>query len=310
MSRAGAPAQVCVASAPGRLELSGSGGGPRLSVALDRRASCRIEAIPEGFEVESKESLTKLSARALGELLERSPASLAVQALAVLGAGSGLRVATEWKLPAGSGIHGDAALALAATAAVSAALGQAREPAALVTLAREAAERAGRRDDHGLHAALFGGVVLTRASAGGVEAERVAVDPGRVDEALLVVDAGALESPGALEGPGEAGAAEGNDTAAARIAEALRTGRYLEVVELVAREPGQGGEGPGQRRIVDLVRAAGGSARPLGAGRLVAVWAPPGERGPGPREAVQAALQAAGLKPLAVRIDLRGLEID
>ena len=68
MSPAGAPAQVCHASAPGRLELSGRGDGPRLSVALDRRATCRVEAIPGGVEVESKESLTKASARDVGEL--------------------------------------------------------------------------------------------------------------------------------------------------------------------------------------------------------------------------------------------------
>ncbi len=95
-----------------------------------------------------------------------------------------------------------------------------------------------------------------------------------------------------------------------RIVEALRGGRYEEVVELVASEAWSDAVGPGQRRVVDLVRAAGGAARPLGAGRLVAVWAPPGERGPGRREAVKAALQAAGLKPLAVRVDLRGLELD
>jgi hypothetical protein len=61
---------------------------------------------------------------------------------------------------------------------------------------------------------------------------------------------------------------------------------------------------------VDLVRAAGGAAWRLDGGRLVAVWAPPGERGPGRREAVETALKAAGLKPLAVRVDLRGLELD
>ena len=59
------------------------------------------------------------------------------------------------------------------------------------------------------------------------------------------------------------------------------------------------------------MRGAGGAARLAAAtGRLVAVWAPPGSRGPGRREAVEAALKAAGLKPLAVRVDLRGLELD
>ena len=307
MSPAGAPAQAVNASAPGRLELSGRGEGPRLSVALDRRASCRVEPIPHGLEIEAKEALTKASARDVGELLDRSPRSLAAQALAVLGAGAGLRVVTDWKVPAGSGIHGDAALALATTAAVSVALGRESEPEALVALAREVAARAGRTDDHGLHSALFGGVVLARGREGALEAERLGVDPGRVDECLLVVDGGAPEAPRAAVARGDA-AVEASLTG--RIVEALRGGRYEEVVDLVAQEAGPDAAGPGQGRIVDLVRAAGGAAWRLDGGRLVAVWAPPGERGPGRREAVETALKAAGLKPLAVRVDLRGLELD
>ena len=308
MSQAGARAQAVTASAPGRLELSGEADGPRLSVALDRRASCRVEAIPGGVEIESKESLTKASAHDVSELVERSPRSLAAQALALLGAASGLRVVSEWKVPAGSGIEGGAALALATTAAVSRALSREDQATELVALAREVAERAGRTDEHGLHAALFGGVVLTRGRAGALEAERPAIDPGRIDESLLVVDGGAPEAAGdgKASPPGPSALASRTGP----IVEALRSGRYEDVVELLAEEPGAGDAGPGQRRVVELVRAAGGAARPLGTGRLVAIWAPPGSRGPGRREAVEAALKAAGLKPLAIRVDLRGLELD
>jgi len=305
---AGAPAQAVTASAPGRLELSGEGDGPRLSVALDRRASCRVEAIQGGVEIESKESLTKASAPGVAELVDCSPRSLAAQALALLGAASGFRVVTEWKVPAGSGIEGGAALALATTAAVSRALGREDEPARLIALAREVAERAGRTDDHGLHAALFGGVVLTRGRAGALEAERPAIDPGRIDESLLVVDGGAAEAAGGAEASPLGPSASASRTGP--IVEALRCGRYEDVVALLAEEPRASDAGPAQRRIVELVRAAGGAARPLGTGRLVAVWAPPGLRGPGRREAVEAALKASGLKPLAVRVDLRGLELD
>jgi hypothetical protein len=306
VSQAGAPAQAVTASAPGRLELSGEGDGPRLSVALDRRASCRVEAIPGGVEIESKESLTKASARDVSELLERSPRSLAAQALALLGAASGVRVVTEWKVPAGSGIEGGAALALATTAAVSRALGREDQATELVALAREVAERAGRTDEHGLHAALFGGVVLTRGRAGALEAERPAIDPGRIDESLLVVDAGAPEAAGG----GQASPPGPSASRTGPIVEALRSGRYEDVVDLLAEDLGAGDVGPGQRRVVELVRGAGGAARLLGTGRLVAIWAPPGSRGPGRREAVEAALKAAGLKPLAIRVDMRGLELD
>ena len=309
MSPAGAPARAASASAPGRLELSGRDGGPRLSLALDRRALSRVEPIAAGLEVESKESLTKASARDVGELVERSPGSLAAQALALLGAPSGLRVVTEWKLPAGSGIHGAAALALATTAAVSRALGQERGASELIAVAREVGVRAGRVDEHGLHAALWGGVVLTRGDGGALEGERLDLDPGRIDESLMVVDAG--ETPDAGTGGGAGHAGEGGAGGlTGRIVEALGSGRFEEVVDLVAEEASSVALRPGQRRVVDLAREAGGAARPLREGRLVVVWAPPGARGPGRREAVQAALQAAGWKPLAVRLDLRGLELD
>jgi len=308
VSPGGAPAQAASASAPGRFLLSGKEGGPRLSVAVDRRALCRVEPIAAGLEVESKESLTKASARDTGELVERAPGSLAAQALALLGAPAGLRVVTEWKLPAGSGIHGEAALALAATAAVSHALGQERRPSELIAVAREVGARARRLDEHGLHAALWGGVVLTRGACGSLEGERLDVDPGRIDESLMVVDAG---EPSEADAPAGAGlASEAGAALTGRIVEALGSGRFEEVVDLVAEEASSVALRPGQRRVVDLARAAGGAARPLGEGRLVAVWAPPGARGPGRREAVQAALQAAGWKPLAVRLDLRGLELD
>jgi hypothetical protein len=305
---AGRPEGVVVASAPGRLALSGVAGGPQLSVALDRRATCRVEAGAPGVEIESRDSLTKARAPDVGELLARTPRSLVAQALGLLGVGEGLRVVTDWKLPAGSGIDGEAALALATTAAVARAVGQEREPEELLALAREAGARAGRSDGHGLHAALWGGVVLTRVRGDALEAERLGVDPGRIDESLMLVDAG--EAPAA----GAGGEARAGGTGVAgltgRIVAALASGGYEAVVGLVAEECAGTASGAGERRIVELVQAAGGAARPLGEGRLVAVWAPPGARGPGRREAVQGALKAAGVRPLAIRLDLRGLELD
>jgi hypothetical protein len=149
--------------------------------------------------------------------------------------------------------------------------------------------------------------VVTHAGPGAARAERLVVDPGRIDEALLVVDAGAAPEPAAAA---EAPSARRGPSITDRIVEALAKGRYEEVVDLVAEEAWGADAGEGQRRIAAIVRAAGGAARPLGAQRLVAVWAPPGARGAGRQEAVQAALKAAGFKPLAVRVDLRGLELD
>lgn len=306
MSPAGAPSSAASASAPGWLELSGSGVGPRLCVALDRRAVCRVEPLAQGVVVEAKESLARVSAGDAHELVGRNPGSLAAQVLCLLGAASGLRLVSEWKLPAGAGINGEAALALATTTAVAGALGSKPQAGELLELAREAAARAGLRVEHGLLAALHGGVVRSGAEPGRLAGERVAVDPGRVGESLLVVDAG--EDAGAIEAA-DAALAGGSAALTGRIAEALAGGRYEDVVGLVAEESGGLAAGPAQRRLVGLVSEAGGAARVLGA-RLVAVWAPPGARGPGRREAVVGALKGAGLKPLAVRVDLRGLELD
>jgi hypothetical protein len=200
-------------------------------------------------------------------------------------------------------VDGEAALALAATAAVARALGRTPSADELVELAGEVARRAGRACAHGLHAALWGGAVLTHARQGALEAERLGLDPGRVEESLMLVDVG--DAAGAAPRP----TASDDASPAVPVAEALAGGRYEDVVALLDRDPEQAPAGTPQERVVALVRGAGGAARPLG-GRLVAVWAPPGARGPGRREAVQAALKAAGERLLAIRVDLRGLELD
>jgi hypothetical protein len=306
VSRAAAPGAtpLAVASAPGRLPLCGAEPGPRVSVALDRRALCRVEAADEGIALESKDSLRKEQAAAAAELAAREPGSLAAQALVLAGATRGLRVITEWKLPAGSGVDGDCALAVAAVAALTRALGRAASPDELVRLALEAGRRAGRPDGGGCHAALWGGVVLTRGRGETLEAVRLAVDPGRVEEALLLVDTG---EPGGRTAPyAPVGDGEGR---VERVAEALAAGRSEELLGLLGEE-GRMGLEPGAERTVGIVRSAGGAAWRLPNGRLVAVWAPPGPRGPGVGEAVREALKRAGLRPLPVRVDLRGLELD
>ncbi len=306
---------AAAASAPGRLQLSGDAGGPGLAIALDRRAICRVEPLESGIELQSKDALTRAAAADVGELVARLPRSLVARTLAVAGAGTGLRVVTEWKL-AGSGIDGDGALAVAAAAAVARALGRELAPAEILRAAAEAARQAGLVEAvQGVHAALWGGVVRTRGAGDALEAERLAVDPGRIEEALLVVDAGGAADSSAAGGDAAAvrgsatpGVARGSAPTDA-IAELLLGGQYEGVGELVARETEGAFATAGQGTVIETVREAGGAARPL-PGRLVVIWAPPGERGAGRREAVVAALAATGSKPLPLRVDLRGLELD
>jgi hypothetical protein len=296
---------LVVATAPGRLRLTGGAPGARVSVALDRRALCRVETGGTGLTLESKDALTRTTAADAEELLSRAPRSVAAQAIGLAGARGGLRVVTEWKLPQGSGVDGDAALALATTAALARALGREAQPAELLARAREATRRAGLTDEDGHHAALWGGVVLTRGAGGGLAAEALGVDPGRIEEALLLVDPGEDPAGGAEEATRPSGAL------AESVAAALLAGRCDEIVGLLADEAGaSAAAGSAAARVAAIVRGAGGAAWRLGKGRLMAVWAPPGSRGPGRGEAVREALKTAALRPLAIRVDLRGLEID
>jgi hypothetical protein len=295
---------AAVASAPGRLLLCGTRAGAHVSVALDRRAICRVEPAQAGLVIESKDALTRTQGADASELVSRASTSIAAQAVALAGATRGLRVVTEWKLPERSGVDGDAALALATVAAVSLAIG--REPGAdeLLRLSREAARRAGRQEEHGHHAALWGGVVVTGGRGGSLEAKLLAVDPARVEEALLLVDAGEVEA-----GPGP-DASPAADARAEEVAAALVAGRSEELLGLLAGGTDGASSPSAAGRVILTVRAAGGAAWRLPNGRLVGVWAPPGARGHGVGEAVRQALQAAGFRALAIRVDLRGLELD
>jgi hypothetical protein len=295
-----------VASAPGRLPLAGGANGPRLSLALDRRTVCRAETREKGILIESKDGLVRTAAGDVTELLSKNGASLAAHALRLLGAETGLQLVTESKIAPGSGLDGEAALALAIVAAAARALDCDPGPDGLVRLAREAAARAGRPVNEGYHEALWGGAVVTRGTGEQLTAEPLQADPGRIEESLLLVDVGAgLTAPEPRAG---------NPPATDRLLAALVAGRFEEAVDWLTEEwGGEPGPSAAERpdlRVVAIVRGAGGAARPLGEGRLVVAWAPPGARGPGRREAVQGALRGAGLRLVPFRLDLRGLELD
>ena len=251
--------------------LSGAAPGPRVSVALDRRAECRVEAGGPGVVIEAKDALTKTAAADVAELVAKAPGSIAARVLELADVRSELRVVTEWKLPAGSGVDGDSALAVAATAAVARILGRSLEPEELLRLAREASRRAGRRDEDGHHGALWGGVVLTEGAGDALAAKALGVDPGRIEEALLLVDAGeAGGEPARPPAVRSAGLME-------RVVAALVAGRSEELVALFGEEAGEAREGPrrGAGRPTRAGRRAGGRwSGPLAARR--ADWWPCG----------------------------------
>jgi galactokinase/mevalonate kinase-like predicted kinase len=329
------------ATAPCRVDLAGKAwpglhavhvrepGAVAVSVAIDRRAWCRIETGVDGVHLESKDTLQKVSGASVAELLERGGASPVAHVLSVLGFESGVRVVTQRRVPADSGLGGQAAVAVAVAGAAGAAAGRTIDPEGLWPILRdaEARSRLAGSPPCNYQPALRGGVLAVGLEPGEPRVAALPVDPGRVEESLLLVDGG---EGAASETSGEESLEERIDrdeglkeslailtSLGQRVETALVEGRFEDVVDLLAEEwearerlwPGLGT--PEVERIREVVRGAGGAARVCGGGRgrVVAVWAPPGDRGPGRREAVEGALSGAGVRVFPARVDLRGLEV-
>jgi D-glycero-alpha-D-manno-heptose-7-phosphate kinase len=305
-------------------------GAVTVNVAIDRRAFCRVETGIDGVEVESKDTLQKARARNVEELVAGGVLPLAAQILRALGVESGLRVVTQSRVPAGSGLGGSSALAVAIAGAVAKAVGRELEQDEIWPLTRDAEARAigvptGIQD---YHPAIRGGVLALHLEPARIGVERLAVDPARVEECLMLIDAGATRFSGINNWDVFKGQIDGDvrvreslaaiGDVARRVRAALLAGRFEELIALLAEEwearrrLAPGWTTPDLDRIAAIVRGAGGAAKVCGAGGggVVAVWAPPGGRGPGPREAVLAAAKTTGLRLFPARLDLRGLEVE
>ena len=290
-----------------------------VGVALDRRAQCRVETTPSGLRVESKDTLEKLEVDTVADLPMVGVLGLVRRALAAVGAESGLKLVTQARVPSSAGLSSDTALAIAVAAAAARALGRVVAPHEWPGLAHGP----GRIEPgavFGAQVSVWGGAAAVPLSAPGPRAaERLRVDPARIEECLLLVDPGAPSEPPASRGEGEARAALAEVAAGAlRVRDALVAGAFSQVAGLLAAEHqawrrlGLVAEGGPVEAIVRVALAAGGAARACGTNprSLVLVWAEPGERRDGPREAVTVALKAAGHRTFPCRLDLRGLEVE
>jgi D-glycero-alpha-D-manno-heptose-7-phosphate kinase len=316
--------------APGRWSVDPlQPGAVAVSVAIDRRAWCRVERGVDGVHIESKDTLQKESGASVAELLDRDRSSLVAQVLSVLGVETGVRVETQLRVPVGSGLGGPSAIAVAVAGAAAATLGGASDPDRLWPLLREAETRSRLPPTPPMeyHPALRGGVLGVRLDSEEPGVEPLPVDPSRIEESLLLVDGGEDAASGTSDGGTPEGRADGDErvseslamlsSVGQRVVAALVGGDFEGVVDLMGEEwdarerLAPGVTTPEIRRIAEVARGAGGAARVCGSGRgrVVAVWAPPGERGPGRREAVEAALGAAGIRVFPARVDLRGLEV-
>jgi D-glycero-alpha-D-manno-heptose-7-phosphate kinase len=328
--------RVVEATAPTRIDLAGGTldiwplylfhrGSVTVNVAIDRRAWCRVETGVTGVRIESKDTLAKTEGRNLDEVLEGGSLVLVACILRALGIESGVKVVTQSRVPAGSGLGGSSALAVAVAAAASEAVGRPLDADGLWPVVRDAEAQAiavptGIQD---YLAAIHGGVLAIDLTPGRIGVGRSPADPARVEECLVLVDAGATRFSGINNWDVFKGQIDGDATvrgalaeilaAAAGLREALATHRYEEVPTLIAREwvarkrLAPGVTTPEVDRIVAAAESAGGAAKVCGAGGggMVAVWAPPGRRA-----AALAAVVEAGFKPVPFRLDLRGLEVE
>jgi D-glycero-alpha-D-manno-heptose-7-phosphate kinase len=329
-------AAAAEATAPTRIDLAGGTldiwplylfhpGAVTVNAAIDRRAWCRVETGVDGVVIESRDTLAKAEGRDVSAVLGGGVLSLVAYILRALGVASGVRVITQSRVPAGSGLGGSSALAVAVAAAAARALGRDLEGEKLWALVRDAEAQAigvptGVQD---YLAAMYGGVLGIELEPGAVRAVRLATDPGRVEESLLLVDAGATRFSGINNWEVFKGQIDGEvrvrdalaeiASAATRLREALASHRYEQVPGLVAAEwearkrLAPGVTSPEIDRIVEIARAEGGAAKVCGAGGggMVAAWV-----SPGPRVRVEAALRAAGFRVVSFRLDLRGLEVE
>jgi galactokinase/mevalonate kinase-like predicted kinase len=315
------------ATAPARIDLAGGlldrlppallpTGAIAVGVAIDRRAFCRVEPT-DGVRLESKDTLTRAEGPDVASVLGPGSLQLVAHVLHALGVETGVRVAVQARVPADAGLGASTATAVAVAAASARALGRDLDAGSLAGLVRQAESQVRGRavGPMGPWMALQGGVMEIQLEPPG-RAVPLATDPGRVEESLLLVDMGGARPAGVEEGALErlgAGDREAIASAAAALRDALVSHRYEQVPGLIDRDwearkrLGPGMTSPEIDRIVEAARSFGGAAWACGpeGGGMAAVWCAPGQR-----PALEQALGAAGFRPVGIRLDLRGLEVE
>ena len=301
------------ATAPCRVDLAAGPGA--VSVAIDRRAWCRVEAGVEGLAVESKDTLQRLQVARASELDRAAgPVALVREALLALGLAAGFRVTTQLRVPTGSGLGGEAALAVALVGALARAAGRVPEADEALRLAAGVVAAASGRPAApvDVFAARHGGCV----TSGDAGPECLRVDPAAVEECLMLVEASSSRGP--ADGPTAAAPETPElDGLGERVRRALMERRFDELARALdedwrSRAARPGWQTPERERLAALLRPSGAGLRACGGGQgsVLAIVAPPGERGPGPREAAVRAAREASVRLFPARVDLLGLDVE
>lgn len=324
------------ATAPTRIDLAGGTldiwpvylyhpGAVTVNCAIDRRAWCRVETGHDGVRIESKDTLRKAEGKTVSEVIVGGELSLVAYILRALGIETGVKVVTHSRVPAGSGLGGSSALAVTIAAAAARATGRTLDDDVLWPVVRDAEAQAigvptGVQD---YLAAIHGGVLGIHLDPGALRVEKLATDPARVEESLMLVDSAVRHFSGLNNWEIFKAQIDGNEAvksslaaivaAARKVRAALVEQRYDDVAAHMTEEwearklLATGVTTPEIDRIAEAAAAADGAAKVCGAGGggMVSVWAVPGKR-----EKVAAAVTAAGFKVINFRLDLRGLEVE
>lgn len=290
------------ASAPARVPLLRG-----VALALDRRATCRVERAAAGVFIESKEALLRAEAERLEDLRAAAPLQPLVRLLASLGLTHGVRVSGHGRVPPGTGLATEVALTVAATAAALRLLGREDSPETVARVARDALRGDDRYAPDALDVAacVRGGVVAWRGAA----VEPVTADPARLEQSLLLADVGvpARRDPRAGE------LSDDERERARELAAALAARDDAAVAALVTRgweaacRVDPSAVTPEAEAVLADARACGGAGRPCGGGGggLAVLWLPVDARAP-----LEARLRAAGVRTYPVRLDLLGLALE
>jgi hypothetical protein len=167
--------RVAEATAPCRVDLAGGVPGvATVTVAIDRRAWCRVETGADGVLIESRDTLRKAGGRDVTELIAQGALAPVARVLRAMGLETGVRVVTQSRVPEGSGLGESAALAAAVAGAAARVLGSDADPEEIARLASEAEPpgdgvAAGIRE---AHTAVRGGTLALHPEAAACASSR------------------------------------------------------------------------------------------------------------------------------------------
>jgi D-glycero-alpha-D-manno-heptose-7-phosphate kinase len=296
-----------------------------LNVAINLMATAKVEAGAGGWGIRSLDQGFDLRFDSLDELRRDRQAPLLSGLLSHFAPDTGVQLETRCASPAGAGLGGSSALAVAVAGALTAYCGEDFEAERILAVARDAEVRAlgvpaGVQD---YIPALRGGVSHLIFGLGGLQVQSLDVDLDALRQRSVLVYSGLQRSSGInnwqvtrsfLDGDKEVRRhLEGIAEAAGRARDALEAGSLEGLAEAVEsdwahrRELAPGVSNESIDALLEAGRASGALAgKVCGAGGGGCVWLLTGQ---GKRPSVEEAVRRLGLEVLDFEFAVRGLSV-